>query len=126
MWLPLLGLIVGLLLGSIFTFSIPIEYANYLAVAVLAGLDSLLGGWNAIFKRDFDGVTLITGFFVNALLAAGLAALGDMIGIDLYLAAVVAFGIRIFHNISSIRHELIALHRRKKAKSQRQEGSGQS
>ncbi|NLF80262.1 MAG: small basic family protein [Clostridia bacterium] len=126
MWLPLLGLIVGLLLGSIFTFNIPIEYANYLAVAVLAGLDSLLGGWNAIFKRDFDGMTLITGFFVNTLLAAGLAALGDMIGIDLYLAAVVAFGIRIFHNISSIRHELIALNRKRKGKRQSHGGIDQS
>ena len=53
MWLPLLGLIVGLLLGSIFTLSIPIAYANYLAVAVLAGLDSLLGGWRAILERRF-------------------------------------------------------------------------
>jgi small basic protein len=121
MWLPLLGLIVGLLLGSVFTFSIPVEYANYLAVAVLAGLDSLLGGWNAIFKRDFDGVVLISGFFVNALLAAALAALGDMIGVDLYLAAVVAFGIRIFHNIGSIRHELIEINRTKKAGRQQQE-----
>ncbi len=115
MWLPLLGLIVGLLLGSIFTFSIPIVYANYLAVAVLAGLDSLLGGWRSILERNFDSAVLVSGFFVNTIIAAALAALGDVIGVDLYLAAVVAFGIRIFSNIGSIRHNLIKLRRSKKA-----------
>ena len=115
MWLPILALIVGILVGSIFTLSIPVAYANYLAVAVLAGLDSLLGGWRAILERDFDGSVLLSGFFVNAVIAAGLAALGDTIGVDLYLAAVVAFGIRIFHNIGSIRHLLIAKYRQKKA-----------
>lgn len=118
MWLPLLGLIVGLLLGSIFTFSIPIVYANYLAVAVLAGLDSLLGGWRSILERDFDNTVLVSGFFINAIIAAALAFLGDIIGVDLYLAAVVAFGIRIFHNISSIRHNLIKIRREKKARRQ--------
>lgn len=121
MWLPILGLVVGLLLGSIFTFSIPVIYANYLAVAVLAGLDSLLGGWRAIIERDFDGVLLISGFFVNAIIAAALAALGDMIGVDLYLAAVVAFGIRIFRNISSIRQGLLKINRNRKRRIQNTE-----
>ena len=121
MWLPLLGLVIGILLGSIFTISIPIVYANYLAVAVLAGLDSLLGGWKAVLERDFDGAVLISGFFVNAVAAAALAALGDLIGVDLYLAAVVAFGIRIFHNISAIRHALIDMGRNKKLRKLKKE-----
>jgi small basic protein len=117
MWLPILGLIVGLLLGSLFSFSIPLMYANYLAIAVLAGLDSLLGGWRAVLEKDFDGPVLLSGFFVNAILAAALAYLGDMVGLDLYLAAVVAFGIRIFRNIGSIRHAIIhQLRERRKQK----------
>jgi small basic protein len=115
MWLPILGLIVGLLLGSLFSFSIPLMYANYLAIAVLAGLDSLLGGWRAVLSKDFDGPVLLSGFFVTALLAAALAYLGDMVGLDLYLAAVVAFGIRIFRNIGEIRHAIINQHRERKA-----------
>lgn len=114
MWLPILGLIIGLLLGSLFTFSIPIIYANYLAIAVLAGLDSLLGGWRAMLEKEFDGPILLSGFFVNAIIAAALAFLGDAVGLDLYLAAVVAFGIRIFKNISSIRHNLISRRREQK------------
>ena len=114
MWLPIMGLIIGVLLGSIFTFSIPIAYASYLAIAILAGLDSLLGGWHAVLTHKFDGMTMLTGFFINALIAALLAYLGDVVGLDLYLAAVIAFGIRIFNNIASIRHCLIENHRNRK------------
>ena len=117
MWLPLLGLIVGLLLGSIFTLSIPVAYASYLSIAVLAGFDSLLGGWRAVLQGDFDGPILLSGFFVNVLVAALLAWLGDMVGLDLYLAAVVAFGIRIFSNIGKIRQSMILNHRARKRRS---------
>ena len=114
MWLPIMGLIIGLLIGSLFTFSIPLAYASYLAIAILAALDSLLGGWHAVLTNKFDGLTMLTGFFINALIAALLAFLGDVVGLDLYLAAVIAFGIRIFNNIANIRHCLIDNHRNKK------------
>ena len=45
MWLiPLFGLLAGALIGSIVSFQIPIVFAKYLSVAVLAALDSVLGG----------------------------------------------------------------------------------
>ena len=50
----------------------------------------------------------ITGFFFNIALAAGLAFLGVHIGVDLYLAAIFAFGVRLFQNIAVIRRILIA------------------
>lgn len=118
MWLPLLGILVGILLGSIFTFAVPVVYAKYLSVAVLAALDSLLGGWRAVLEDKFDSPILITGFFTNILLAAGLAYLGDLLGLDLYLAAVVAFGLRIFSNLGAIRRHFIFQQRRKKAQRQ--------
>ena len=107
MWLPLMGLILGLLTGSLFTLALPGFIAKYLSIAVLASLDSLLGGWRAVLEDTFDGAVLITGFFANALLAAGLAYLGDLLGLDLYLAAVITFGIRIFGNLGSIRHNIV-------------------
>jgi small basic protein len=51
------------------------------------------------FHRD----VFLSGFFANTLLAAFLAWLGDGIGVDLYLAAVVVLGSRIFLNLSLIR-----------------------
>ena len=107
MWLPLMGLILGLLAGSLFTVAMPAIIAKYLSIAVLASLDSLLGGWRAVLEDTFDGAILISGFFANALLAAGLAYLGDLLGLDLYLAAVITFGIRIFGNLGSLRHSIV-------------------
>ncbi|MFY9141030.1 MAG: small basic family protein, partial [Thermacetogeniaceae bacterium] len=50
---------------------------------------------------------LLTGFFSNTLMAALLAYLGDQLGVDLYLAAVIAFGVRLFQNLAIIRRELL-------------------
>ena len=33
--------------------------------------------------------------------------MGDRIGVDLYMAAIVTFGVRIFNNLGYIRHDLI-------------------
>jgi small basic protein len=107
MWLPLMGLILGLLTGTLFTVTLPGIIAKYLSIAVLAALDSLLGGWRAVLEDTFDGAVLLSGFFVNALLAASLAYLGDLLGLDLYLAAVITFGIRIFGNLGALRHSIV-------------------
>ena len=48
----------------------------------------------------------ISSFFTNAALAALLAYLGDILGVDIYIGAVVAFSIRLFQNLSMIREEL--------------------
>ena len=38
MWLPLLGLVAGVLLGLALRFNLPIEWARYTAVGILAAL----------------------------------------------------------------------------------------
>lgn len=55
----------------------------------------------------FDNVIFISGFITNTLLAAGLAYLGDRLGLELYLAAVVVFGARLFQNLGIIRRYLL-------------------
>lgn len=107
MWLPILGLILGLAIGYISPFSVPIEYSKYLSVGILAALDSVLGGIRSAQEDHFDSKVFLSGFFSNMLLAAMLAYIGDRIGVDLYLAAVVAFGVRLFQNLGSIRHHLL-------------------
>ncbi len=47
------GLIVGAILGWIAPFHIPISYANYTSVAVLAALDAVFGGSRAAFGTNF-------------------------------------------------------------------------
>ena len=92
------------------TLAIPIPgiFAKYLSVAVLAALDSVFGGLKSIIEDKFDGAVLLTGFFTNALLAALLAYMGDRLGVDLYMAAVFVFGVRIFQNLAIIRREMLA------------------
>lgn len=107
MWLPLIGLLIGAIIGTTISYEIPIIYAKYMSIAVLASLDSVFGGIKAVLEEKFDGTILLTGFFTNTLLAALLAYLGDRLGVDLHLAAVFAFGVRLFQNLADIRHHLL-------------------
>ncbi|MDQ0270327.1 small basic family protein [Cytobacillus purgationiresistens] len=108
MWLPVLGLIIGLFFGFMTDIKIPEEYSNYLSIAVLAALDTLFGGIRAHLQDIYDEKVFVSGFFFNIILAAGLAFLGVHLGVDLYLAAVFAFGVRLFQNIAVIRRILLS------------------
>jgi len=114
MWLPILFLVVGLTLGLLTDLQVPEQYADYLSIAVLAAFDTLLGGIRAHLEGKFDQRVFVTGFFFNVSLAAFLAFLGVQLGIDLYLAAVFAFGVRLFQNIALIRRYMIERNRKKK------------
>ena len=103
MILPITGLVIGLLIGTIFPVSIPAEYARFMSIALLASLDSVFGGLRAVMAEQFDNTVFITGFFTNALLAAGLVYIGERLGIDLYYVALLAFGLRVFQNLAIIR-----------------------
>jgi small basic protein len=107
MWLPIMGLIIGILLGLLTDIRIPEEYSNYLSIAVLAALDTLFGGIRAHLQNIYDEKVFVTGFFFNIGLAASLAFLGVHLGVDLYLAAVFAFGVRLFQNIAVIRRIIL-------------------
>jgi len=105
--LVILGVLAGVFIGLNSPLVIPAFLAKYMSVAILAALDSVLGGLRSSMEDKFDSLVLITGFFSNALLAALLAYLGDRLGLELYMAAIVAFGVRIFHNLAVIRRYLL-------------------
>lgn len=103
MWLPVLGLIAGIVVGTLFGFSVPTDYARYAAMAILAGLDAVLGAVRAEIEGRYDNKVFLSGFFTNALLAGMLTYLADRLGVELYIAAIVAFGARLFNNLAIIR-----------------------
>lgn len=107
LWLAIFGLAAGIMIGLNVPLVLPHAYAKYMSVAALAALDSVFGGIRAAMEDHFDNTIFITGFFSNALLAAGLAFIGERLGIDLYLAAIVAFGVRLFQNLAIIRRHLL-------------------
>ncbi len=107
MWIPLIGLGIGIVLGLFSRWTIPQEYARYTAVAVLAAIDSIVGATRAIIEKVYRNRIFVSGLIGNMFLALAITYLGDRLGIDLYIAAVVAFGVRVFNNFSKIRQILV-------------------
>lgn len=101
------GLVLGIIVGVFRPVHIPAVYSKYVGLALLAGMDSILGGIKGYLKDTFDATVFFSGFLINSLVAALLGYLGDQLGIDLYLAAVVVFGSRMYQNIAIIRRVLL-------------------
>lgn len=101
--LPLIALVVGFLAAYRYAPTMPPGWGDFVAIAILAGFDALVGGVRARLEQRFDEGVFVSGFFANMLVATLLAYFGDKLGVDLYLAVVVALGIRVFNNIGRIR-----------------------
>ena len=105
--LPLAGLLVGVLLGLVLNVNVSFELSRYSAVAILAALDSVLGAVRAELDGVYDNRIFISGFLVNAITAVILTFIGDRLGLDLYLVALITFGLRIFNNVAIIRRHFL-------------------
>ena len=109
MWwlIPAIGLVLGIWFGQYLHIEIPAEMVKYLSIGIMAALDSVFGGIRALYEKKFDSLLMLSGFFANSLFAGALAYIGDILSIDLYYAAVFAFGVRLFSNLSLIRVYII-------------------
>jgi small basic protein len=106
LYIPIIGALVGIILGVIIPYDIPIIFVKYTAIAILAALDAIFGGIRAQLVQKFIFSKFMSSFFTNTALAALLAFIGDTLGIDIYMGAIVVFCIRIFQNLSLIREEI--------------------
>lgn len=100
------AIIVGCILGAILGINAPMisyTYSSYLAIAIIAALDSVFGGITSVIKKNFNLKIFITGFFGNAILSILLTILGEKLNVDIYLAAIVVFVGRMFTNLAIIR-----------------------
>lgn len=101
-----LVIIIACILGVIVGSNAPMisyTYSSYLAIAIIAALDSVFGGIVSVLNKKFDMKIFISGFFGNAILAILLTVLGEKLNVDIYLAAIVVFVGRMFTNLSIIR-----------------------
>lgn len=103
MLIPIIGLFVGVAVGIGSGAVFPPGYSAYVAIGILACLDSVLGGISANLQGRFQGKIFATGLFCNGIFAMALIWLGNQLSIDLSLAAVVVYGSRMFNNFSRIR-----------------------
>ena len=78
-------------------------YSSYLAIAIIAALDSVFGGLASTVKKQFDLKVFVSGFFGNAILSMLLTYLGQKLNVDIYLAAIIVFVGRMFNNLAIIR-----------------------
>ena len=101
-----LAITIGCILGAIVGINIPTisyTYSSYLAIAIIAALDSVFGGISGTLKGEFDFKVFISGFFCNSILSILLTYLGNKLNVDIYLAAIVVFVGRMFINLTIIR-----------------------
>lgn len=104
------AIIIGCALGALIGMNVPnisYTYSGYLAIAIVAALDSVFGGITSVLKGNFDFKVFISGFFGNAILSILLTWLGVKLNVDIYLAAIVVFVGRMFTNLAIIRRYYI-------------------
>ncbi len=111
---PILGLIGGVVIGLSLNIIVPPGYTVYLAMAILAALDSVFGAYLSTLNNNFKLSIFVTGFFGNALIAVALTFIGNLLGMDFSLAAIVVFGARLFNNFATIRRITINKYLHKK------------
>ena len=112
------GILLGCILGAILGINAPVisyTYSSYLAIAIIAALDSVFGGISSVLKKNFDLKIFASGFFCNAILSILLTYLGEKLNVDIYLAAIVVFVGRMFTNLTIIRRHYVDLWKRKMA-----------
>lgn len=107
--------LLGVILGIV-TPTIPYAYSRYMAVAIMAAFDSVVGAILGMLQEKFNMKIFVTGFFTNAFIAIVFTMFGESLDVDIFLAAIVVFVSRIFTNLSHIRRILISNFEMKKSK----------
>ena len=102
----IIGCIIGAIIGN-FAPTIPYIYTSYLAIGIIAALDSVFGGITSTLKKNFDLGVFVSGFFGNAILSMLLTYLGQRLNVDIYLAAIFVFVYRMFNNLGIIRRHYL-------------------
>ncbi len=101
--IPILGIILGIIIGILLPMDIPEWLTVYVAVGLLAALNTVFGGAVADLQQRFDVKVFLSGFFGNLVLALALTFIGEKMGLSLYLVPMFAFGVRLFENFALLR-----------------------
>lgn len=115
------AILVGILLGLLVPYTLSSSTLPYLAVAIIAALDSVFGGLLAYLNKRFNINVFMIGLVSNAILAVFLTFIGNILGISLSFAVIVVFGVRMFNNMASIRRLTFDVYFVKRAKEKERE-----
>lgn len=101
------AVVLGIIFGLIIPYNLTSDTLPYVAVAIIAALDSVFGGIVANFSKRFSIYVFMTGLISNAILAVILTYVGNILGINLSFAVIIVFGVRLFNNLANIRRATI-------------------
>ena len=103
-------IIIGFVVAGILTglnIVVPYSYSQYIAVAILACLDSVFGALFANIEKKFKLNIFLSCFVCNALVAIFLVYIGSKLNVDIYLAVVIVFTGRLLNNLTGIRRDFV-------------------
>lgn len=106
MWTPIIGLLLGLMIGGLLPINMPVIDPQMAMILVMSSTDSVLNGFIAQLDSKFNTLLFTVEFLLNTLLGLGVVYFGFIMNIDLLLAVAIIFGVRMFHNISLINQKL--------------------
>ncbi len=104
--LALISLVLGAVVALVLRPTVSEDQSRYLAMAVVAALDSSFGGLRAHLEQTFSDRLFVLAFVSNAAVAVVLVWIGDQLGADLATAVAVVFGVRIFQNVAAVRRQV--------------------
>ncbi len=99
----LVGIVLGAIVGLYLPVSIPPAAAPFLAVAVVASLDAIVGAAKARQEGNFLGIDFVEEWVTSLVVALTLTFLGERLNVRLYYAVAAALSMRVFHNFSRLR-----------------------
>ncbi len=111
-----IAVLTGILLGLLIPYNLTTDTLPYVAVAIIAALDSVLGGLVANLNRKFNMNVFLMGLVSNAVLAIFLTYIGNILGISLNFAVIIVFGVRMFNNLTGIRRVVFDVYFEKRAR----------
>ncbi len=117
----IVAILLGVLVGLYMPYNLSATMVSYVAVAILAALDSVFGGLLANLNKKFNISVFMMGLCANAILAVFLTFIGNILGISLSFAVIIVFGVRIFNNLAMIRRLTVDKYFEKRARERERE-----
>ena len=101
------GFIIGAVVGWITNIYVSDTVSYYAAAIILAVSDSVMGAIKNYLGESYRFKEFLIGIVVNVVAVIAFIFAGSKLGIDLYMAVEIVFGIKIFEKISKIRRFLL-------------------
>ena len=106
MWTPIIGLIIGIIIGTLLPLEVLSVSNQVLTILVICATDALFCGLYAKIEKRFNALLFTFELILNLLIAFAIVYFGVIMGYDLFMAIAIIFGVRIFHNLSTINQKL--------------------